>query len=233
MMMMWYKQYAVQSNGNGFKHNSLLFNNETDNAKRIVTKLGQSLAVTLVSRYFELGPQAVEELKKVNTYSFNIFNLRKFTDGNELLILLPYVLAKHGLFAHCKLEFSCMINFCKALVRGYKQITYHNQTHAADVCQTFNYFVTEGGMRDILKMDNFEMMSCLISAAMHDFEHPGVNSVFLISMNDEMAVRYNDLTVLENHHLAASFRIITQDPACNWAKNMSRADYKRTRHVII
>ena len=35
-------------------------------------------------------------------------------------------------------------------------ITYHNQTHAADVCQTFNYFVTEGGMKDKLKMDNLE-----------------------------------------------------------------------------
>ena len=48
-------------------------------------------------------------------------------------------------------------------------------------------------------------MSCLISAAMHDYEHPGVNSVFLVLMNDEKATRHNDVSVLENHHLAASF----------------------------
>jgi len=73
----------------------------------------------------------------------------------------------------------------------------------------------------------------LISAALHDFEHPGVNSVFLTNMNDEMAVRYNDLSVLESHHLAASFQIMSSDPSCNWATNMTRADFKRTRHVII
>ena len=46
--------------------------------------------------------------------------------------------------------------FVRALEAGYKDITYHNQTHAADVCQTFNYFVTEGGMKEKLKMDNLE-----------------------------------------------------------------------------
>ena len=76
-------------------------------------------------------------------------------------------------------------------------------------------------------------MSCLISAALHDYEHPGVNQVFLISMNDSMAVRHNDMSVLENHHLAASFQLMTNDPSCNWAIKMNQADFKRTRHVII
>lgn len=88
-------------------------------------------------------------------------------------------------------------------------------------------------MKDELKLDNIEQMSCLISAAMHDFEHPGVNSVFLVNMSDVMAVRYNDLSVLENHHLAASFELMTSNPANNWACNMTRADFKRTRHIII
>lgn len=39
-------------------------------------------------------------------------------------------------------------------------------------------------MKDILQLDNVEQMSCYISAALHDFEHPGVNSVFLVNMND-------------------------------------------------
>ena len=82
-------------------------------------------------------------------------------------------------------------------------------------------------------MDNLEQMSCLIAAALHDFEHPGVNSVFLVNMNDEIATRHNDLSVLENHHLAASFSLMEKDPQCNWAVNMQRADYKRCRHVII
>ena len=45
-------------------------------------------------------------------------------------------------------------------------------------------------------------MSCYISAALHDYEHPGVNSVFLVNMNDPIAIAHNDASVLENYHLA-------------------------------
>ena len=77
-------------------------------------------------------------------------------------------------------------------------------------------------MKGLLKLDNLEQMGCLISAALHDFEHPGVNSVFLVNMNDEWATRHNDVSVLENHHLAASFTIMKTVPNCNWAANMSK-----------
>ena len=125
------------------------------------------------------------------------------------------------------------MNFVRALSFGYKEITYHNQTHAADVCQSFNYFCMEGGVKERLKLDNLEQMSCLISAAMHDFEHPGVNNVFLVSMNDAIAVNHNDQSVLENHHIAAAFRLMTENPKNNWAAKMAREDFKRVRHVII
>lgn len=48
------------------------------------------------------------------------------------------------------------MGFVRALARGYKAITYHNQTHAADVCQTFNYFMHGGGLKDLLKLDMLE-----------------------------------------------------------------------------
>ena len=64
-------------------------------------------------------------------------------------------------------------------------------------------------MKDILQLDNVEQMSCYISAALHDYEHPGVNSVFLVNMNDQIAINHNDSSVLENYHLAESFRLMT------------------------
>ena len=124
------------------------------------------------------------------------------------------------------------MNFVRALEAGYKDITYHNQTHAADVCQTFNYFVTEGGMKDKLKMDNLEQMSCSIAAALHDFDHPGVNNVFLVAMNDQIAWRHNDESVLENHHLASSFQLMIE-PSRNWSSKMTIEDFRRCRQVIV
>ena len=88
-------------------------------------------------------------------------------------------------------------------------------------------------MKDKLKLDNLEEASCLISAALHDFEHPGVNNVFLVSMNDEIAIRHNDVSVLEQHHLAASFQLMQKNEDCNWAVKMHRDAFVRMRHVII
>lgn len=87
-------------------------------------------------------------------------------------------------------------------------------------------------MKAKLKMDNMEELSCLVSAAIHDFEHPGVNNAFLVNMNDQIAIRHNDVSVLESHHLAASFKLMTHE-SNNWAINFSSADFKRVRQVII
>ena len=138
----------------------------------------------MLIRMFNLSTEAQEELKKVDNYSFDIFKLRKYTDNNELIVILPWVLAKHGLIGSCNVDFTSLMCFVRKLCAGYKTITYHNQTHAADVCQTFNYFAMDGGVKDRIKLDNLEQMSCYISAALHDFEHPGVNNAFLVSMND-------------------------------------------------
>ena len=159
----------------------------------------------MIVRYLGLKPEAKVELEKVDTYDFNIFNLRAHTDGNELTTILPFTLARHGLIGSCHLDFNALMNFLRKLQDGYKAITYHNSTHAADVCQTFNYFSIDGGMKETLQMNNLEQMSCLLSACLHDFEHPGVNNLFLVNMNDKKAVMHNDVSVLENHHLAASF----------------------------
>ena len=88
--------------------------------------MGQAMGVTLITKYLELSPEANEELKKVDRYDFNIFTLREKTNGHELETILPYILAKHNLIAHNKLEFNFLINFVRNLARGYERITYHN-----------------------------------------------------------------------------------------------------------
>ena len=75
-------------------------------------------------------------------------------------------------------------------------------------------------------------MSCYIAAALHDYDHPGVNNPFLVAMNNEKAWSHNDKSVLENYHIASSFKLM-EDPSRCWSSKMTNADFKRCRQVII
>lgn len=47
------------------------------------------------------------------------------------------------------------------------------------------------------------MLGALFSAAIHDYGHLGVNNDFLIQSGDDLALRYNDRSPMENHHLVS------------------------------
>lgn len=73
------------------------------------------------------------------------------------------------------------------------------------------------------KIDDLDLMSLVVAGGCHDFEHPGFNNVYLVEVRDQIAIRYNgkfeyltclDVSVLENHHIAASF-LAMQEPGHN------------------
>lgn len=88
--------------------------------------MGSKLAQSIVFKVLEIPPEAQKELQKVDTYEFDIFKLRETTNGNELITILPFILAKHGLIASNRLDFGKLIQFTRVLAQGYKTITYHN-----------------------------------------------------------------------------------------------------------
>jgi len=47
------------------------------------------------------------------------------------------------------------------------------------------------------------------------------------------AVLYNDRSVLENHHAAASWEMLTCESQYNFLGNLDEAEYKRLRFLVI
>ena len=85
-----------------------------------------------------LNKAAINMLNLADFDEFDIFKLRELTDGNEMLSLLPWLLSKRNCFAKVELDLQRLVQFTVKIQDGYKNITYHNKTHGADLCQTLN-----------------------------------------------------------------------------------------------
>ncbi len=77
-------------------------------------------------------------------------------------------------------------------------------THATAVVQMTHMILRHGGAVPEGPANALYMASAYWSAAVHDFEHGGVNNDFLIKTAHPLAITYNDQSPLENHHLAAA-----------------------------
>jgi 3',5'-cyclic-nucleotide phosphodiesterase len=87
-----------------------------------------------------------------------------------------------------------MHNFLEAIELGYRDNPYHAAVHSADVLQTCIYFTAQGVGA---LLNDIDVLLLIISAAIHDYDHPGVNNAFLITTGHPLAIQYNDRSVLE------------------------------------
>eukprot|EP00441_Pelagodinium_beii_P015266 CAMPEP_0197653226 /NCGR_PEP_ID=MMETSP1338-20131121/34927_1 /TAXON_ID=43686 ORGANISM="Pelagodinium beii, Strain RCC1491" /NCGR_SAMPLE_ID=MMETSP1338 /ASSEMBLY_ACC=CAM_ASM_000754 /LENGTH=499 /DNA_ID=CAMNT_0043228263 /DNA_START=33 /DNA_END=1532 /DNA_ORIENTATION=+ len=91
--------------------------------------------------------------------------------------------------------------------------TYHGAAHAIDAMGTVAWFLSlEGFAERFTRMDHLVVY---VAAGIHDVGHPGTNNLFHSKTMSELAIRYNDRSVLENFHVALAFETL-QKPALNW-----------------
>mmetsp|Transcript_24983 Transcript_24983/g.24719 ORF Transcript_24983/g.24719 Transcript_24983/m.24719 type:complete len:184 (+) Transcript_24983:236-787(+) len=72
----------------------------------------------------------------------------------------------------------------------------------------------------------------ILGAAVHDYEHPGVNNLYLINSADKLAIRYNDESVLESHHIAAASDLL-KTPQYNVFRKMDDEERKEIRKRMV
>ena len=76
------------------------------------------------------------------------------------------------------------------------------------------------------------MFGYVLAAACHDVDHPGFSNPYLIEKRDKLAIRYNDESVLESHHVATTFGLLALDKY-NMLCDLDTSQYKKVRKMII
>lgn len=77
-----------------------------------------------------------------------------------------------------------------------------------------------------------DQFATIIAACVHDLGHDGNNNAFHIQSMSELAVEYNDISVLENYHISLTFRILKRSE-CNWFKTFTKAEQRYLRQTMI
>jgi len=82
------------------------------------------------------------------------------------------------------------------------------------------------------KFTNLVNLGILVSAFCHDVDHTGRNNMFEVNSLSRLALKYHDKSVLEQHHAAVTFKILSKETS-NIFSNIKGEDYKQLRKLII
>ncbi|XP_037893441.1 high affinity cAMP-specific and IBMX-insensitive 3',5'-cyclic phosphodiesterase 8 isoform X1 [Glossina fuscipes] len=193
-----------------------------------VTRPTASLISTM-----KAAPLIMDSLKESLSWEFDIFRFEKITEKRPLLYLGMEIFDKFKVFTSMRMDQTVFKNWFLAVESRYHaQNAYHNSTHAADVLQAIGVFLSHFSKKE-MSMDCLEESSALIAAVVHDIDHPGRSSAYLCNSNNPLAILYNDVTVLENHHAAYFFKLTLCDDSVNIFKNLEPDIYKSMRNIII
>jgi hypothetical protein len=107
---------------------------------------------------------------------------------------------------------------------------YHNWFHGFNVMHCAYYILAStpaGSLYNAL-----EIFAILVAGLCHDVDHTGRTNAFEISKETDLAILYSDIAVLENHHAATAFFLLSQSNYDIFSQ-LSREDRKQARKIMI
>ncbi|EGZ10515.1 hypothetical protein PHYSODRAFT_337328 [Phytophthora sojae] len=166
-------------------------------------------------------------------WDLDTLQIAEHTGNRPLMYVTAAMFELHELHEEFRVDRVVLRNFLYVLDDGYLANPYHNSSHAADVVNSVNFLITtlaDGQIRDTLT--NLEFYAALVAAAIHDFRHPGKSNNYLIKAKHDLALQYNDRSILESMHLAETF-FIMRNPLCDIFGRMKDKPYREIRKAII
>ncbi|XP_062034105.1 cAMP-specific 3',5'-cyclic phosphodiesterase 4A isoform X1 [Lepus europaeus] len=172
-----------------------------------------------------------QELENLSKWGLNIFCVSDYAGGRSLSCIMYTIFQERDLLKKFRIPVDTMVTYMLTLEDHYHaDVAYHNSLHAADVLQSTHVLLATPALDAVFT--DLEILAALFAAAIHDVDHPGVSNQFLINTNSELALMYNDESVLENHHLAVGFKLLQEDN-CDIFQNLTKRQRQSLRKMVI
>nr|CAH8868122.1 unnamed protein product [Trichobilharzia regenti] len=169
--------------------------------------------------------------QSLDEWGLDIFEIDRLSNGHALTTVAYRIFQKRDLLKTFCIDPSVFVRYMLKVESTYHaDVPYHNSMHAADVLQTSHYLLQAETLDDVFS--DLEILAVLFASAIHDVDHPGVTNQFLVNTGHELALQYNDSSVLENHHLYMAFKILSE-PECDIFANLGVKKRQTLRRMVI
>ncbi|XP_039371864.1 cAMP-specific 3',5'-cyclic phosphodiesterase 4C isoform X2 [Mauremys reevesii] len=172
-----------------------------------------------------------KELEDTNKWGLDMFKITEYSGNRPLTVIMYSIFQERDLMKTFRIPADTFITYMMTLEDHYHaDVAYHNNIHAADVVQSTHVLLSTPALEAVFT--DLEVMAAIFASAIHDVDHPGVSNQFLINTNSELALMYNDVSVLENHHLAVGFRLL-QEENCDIFQHLGKKQRQSLRKMAI
>ncbi|XP_063439437.1 high affinity cGMP-specific 3',5'-cyclic phosphodiesterase 9A-like isoform X3 [Mytilus trossulus] len=147
-------------------------------------------------------------------------------EPNEMLSLMEHMYHELGLVAEFSINPITLKRWILCVQENYRNNPFHNFRHSFCVTQMMYGMINQCRLWDHMSRESLGIL--MTACVCHDLDHPGYNNTYQINARTELAIRYNDISPLENHHCAIAFKILS-NPECNIFSNVDKDTFKRIR----
>ncbi|XP_066247629.1 3',5'-cyclic-AMP phosphodiesterase isoform X5 [Euwallacea similis] len=170
-------------------------------------------------------------LMEIDRWGVDMFRIGELSNERPLTCVAYTVFSSRDLLKTMLIPPKTFITYMMTVEDHYvKENPFHNSLHAADVTQSTHVLLNTPALESVFTP--LEITAALFAACVHDVDHPGLTNQFLINSSSELAIMYNDESVLENHHLAVAFKLLSND-GCDIFLNMSKKQRQTLRKMVI
>ena len=175
---------------------------------------------------FLMEHKGVLSAKALKSWDWNALNVEDDAVVGKALITMFEEL---NLIDQWAIGMHTLENLISEVNAYYRDVPFHNFRHGVTVAHMSFYFIacTEAGTC----LSAIQALSLMISALCHDLDHPGHTNAFEVNSGSELALLYNDTSVLENHHCATASRLMRKDD-CNILAGLTKDEHKEFRSVM-
>jgi len=168
----------------------------------------------------------------VATWKCSVLHLAQVSEGKPMSSLATHLLCTSGALNGC--DVPKLRQFFDAVESGYgNNVPYHNQAHAASVVHFMHALLFHGGIADAVQQffdRDVVVIGCLVAAAIHDYDHLGVNNKFLEVTQHQRALEFSS-SINENHHFEAAMQLL-MCPENNFLVHLGEVKSNQVRELV-